>query len=98
MARSASSSVMTRPGPQRRLRIGKVISPGCGVTMASQMQPDWLAIVPDFACCQRAGHVVETFRFHRPDAQSWRAGLQRQRNAGCQPAAAAVDQHLRLLS
>ena len=39
MARSASVSVTTTPGPQSRFIIGKVNSPGCGVTIASQRPP-----------------------------------------------------------
>jgi hypothetical protein len=90
----ASSSVATMPGPASRLRIGNVNSPGCGVRIASQSEPESSGVALDPARAQAAGHVVEAFGFRRPDTQARRLGFERQRDAGRQTAATAADHYI----
>ena len=94
MARRASSSLTTRPGPARPCRIGKVICPGAGVRIASQIEPVVAALRWRCPAGKRPGHVVEALRFHGAHTQAGRLGVQRQRDARRQAAAAAADQHV----
>jgi hypothetical protein len=67
MARSASSSVTASPSPARLRRIGKVICPGRGVRIASQIEPVGRALLrqspasSDWAMSSKpAGSTVRT--------------------------------------